>query len=64
MEQKEYLFNIEDPEKYPYGYEIVIHKIRTGMIYQEFIPNLPPEGSWIRNGPFIDSKIIKITRID
>jgi len=64
MKEREFLFDIKNPEKYPYGYELINHKIRTGMYYEEYIPNFPPEGEWVRSGPFLHSNIIRIIRID
>lgn len=59
-----YIFDKLKPEKYPFGYSIKKHKIRTGMYYEEFIPNLPPEGKWNRLGPIpVWSNIITITRV-
>lgn len=63
MEEKEFTFYIDKPEEYPYGYKVVRHKVRAGMTYDEYLPNLPPEGEWIRSGPLLGSKIIKIIRM-
>ena len=62
--ENELIFDQSNPEKYPYGFTKIRHKVRIGMYYDEYIPNIPLLGEWIIDRPLPDSKIIKIRRVN
>jgi len=58
MNKKEYVFDSENPDKYPFGYSVVKRKERAGMEYDLYIPNLPPIGNWTRSVAIFNSRFI------